>query len=327
MSADVAGSAPLVCHASGFNGVRALLSRVPVEERNPVGDSVAPTERWVSFERVVDAVLGTGPLFGDTHARLAFIGALAAGSTAIVPCDENMIARDRDVTRLAMVGYTAGDIGRMLTGRVTRSQVDVAYARKMAGLGSLPEPAAPASRLPASPIGATLTVSLESRPAPLVVTVPAFPAPIRPGPALATTTFRRPGPELVTPETLDACVRLYANAYQVDYRLVHAMIRNESNWHPSVVSNKGAVGLMQLMPGTASMLNVDPRNPIENIKGGVAYLAGLLRTYGTVRNALIAYNAGPVHANQVIRGERGLFNETQRYLDAIATTYPIDRMP
>jgi len=121
-----------------------------------------------------------------------------------------------------------------------------------------------------------------------------------------------------------AQIRLYADAYKVDYRLVAAMIRQESNWRQASVSSKGAVGLMQLMPATAAMLNVNAHDPVDNIRGGIAYLAGLLRTYRDLRCALIAYNAGPTHANQVIRGERGLFAETRRYLDAIAATYPLD---
>jgi soluble lytic murein transglycosylase-like protein len=123
---------------------------------------------------------------------------------------------------------------------------------------------------------------------------------------------------------LSVLVRRYADAYQVDPLLVSAMIRHESNWQQASVSNKGALGLMQLMPATAAMLNVNPHDPVENIRGGIAYLAGLLRTYGDLRLALIAYNAGPTHANQVSRGERGLFAETRRYLDAIATMYPLD---
>jgi soluble lytic murein transglycosylase-like protein len=60
------------------------------------------------------------------------------------------------------------------------------------------------------------------------------------------------------------------------------------------------------------------------VRGGIALLADLLQTYGNVRDALIAYNAGPTHADQVRRGERGLFDETRRYLEAIGRTYPLD---
>jgi len=128
----------------------------------------------------------------------------------------------------------------------------------------------------------------------------------------------------IAPDTLEAWIQHYAAEYHVDHRLVSAVIRQESNGVPSSVSLKGALGLMQLMPSTASMLQVDPYDPVENIKGGTAYLAELIRTFGSVRHALIAYNAGPTHANQVIRGERGLFTETRRYLKAIAAVYPLD---
>jgi soluble lytic murein transglycosylase-like protein len=129
---------------------------------------------------------------------------------------------------------------------------------------------------------------------------------------------------LGAPRDLEAQIRRYADAYQVDHRLVAAMIHQESNWQQASVSSKGALGLMQLMPATAAMLKVNPHDPVDNVRGGIAYLAGLLRTYGDLRHALIAYNAGPTHANQVIRGERSLFSETRRYLQAIATMYPLD---
>jgi soluble lytic murein transglycosylase-like protein len=128
---------------------------------------------------------------------------------------------------------------------------------------------------------------------------------------------------LVSPWVLDAYVRRYAAAYQVDYLLIAAMIRHESNWQSAVVSNKGAVGLMQLMPETAAMLGVNPNDPLDNVRGGIAYLAGLLKTYKDVRLALIAYNAGPDHANKVVRGETIVYPETQHYLDTINATYTL----
>jgi soluble lytic murein transglycosylase-like protein len=126
------------------------------------------------------------------------------------------------------------------------------------------------------------------------------------------------------PDTLDSYIRQYARTYRVDHRLVYAMIRHESNWDARSISPKGAIGLMQLMPATAAMLKVNPQDPVDNVRGGIAYLAELIRTFGSVRHALIAYNAGPTHASQVLRGERALFDETRRYLRAIATVYPLD---
>ncbi len=86
----------------------------------------------------------------------------------------------------------------------------------------------------------------------------------------------------------------YAAMYGVPPDLVRAIIEVESGWQPQVVSNKGAVGLMQLMPGTAVTFGVTNRFVVqENIRGGVAYLARLLRLFrGDLRLVTAAYLAG-----------------------------------
>ena len=86
----------------------------------------------------------------------------------------------------------------------------------------------------------------------------------------------------------------YARAYQVPLELVAAVIQVESNWNPSAVSEKGAAGLMQLMPETAARFRVRDRFDIEeNIRGGVAYLAWLVRLFkGDLRLAVAAYFVG-----------------------------------
>ncbi|MCG3169551.1 MAG: Membrane-bound lytic murein transglycosylase F [Pseudomonadales bacterium] len=86
-----------------------------------------------------------------------------------------------------------------------------------------------------------------------------------------------------------------ARRHGVDPALVRALIHAESGFNPSAVSRKGAIGLMQLMPGTASDMGVaDPFAAQQNIDGGVKYLAMLLGQYrGDVTLATAAYNAGP----------------------------------
>ncbi len=86
----------------------------------------------------------------------------------------------------------------------------------------------------------------------------------------------------------------YAAVYRVPPELVHAIIDVESAWQPLAVSNKGAAGLMQLMPATAVNYGVTNRFVIQqNIRGGVAYLASLLRRFnGDLRLVTAAYVAG-----------------------------------
>jgi len=97
-----------------------------------------------------------------------------------------------------------------------------------------------------------------------------------------------------TLKSLDEIVTEIAEKFSIDANLVKAIITAESNCNPTAVSNKGAQGLMQLMPKTARELNVTkPLDPKENIIGGVKYIKGLLASYGDLRLALAAYNAGP----------------------------------
>ena len=86
----------------------------------------------------------------------------------------------------------------------------------------------------------------------------------------------------------------YAYVYQVPLELVAAVIQVESNWNPYAVSDKGAAGLMQLMPETAARFGVRDRFDIqENIRGGVAYLGWLIRLFkGDLRLAVAAYFVG-----------------------------------
>ena len=86
-----------------------------------------------------------------------------------------------------------------------------------------------------------------------------------------------------------------AEKYNIDQELIRAMIQVESGWTTDAVSNKGAQGLMQLMPRTSAMLGIDdPFDPVQNIEGGVRYISDLTDKYkGDIEKALAAYNAGP----------------------------------
>jgi soluble lytic murein transglycosylase-like protein len=94
--------------------------------------------------------------------------------------------------------------------------------------------------------------------------------------------------------SLDPHISEAAQAYGLPIPLVLAVVKVESNFVPWAVSPKGAMGLMQLMPGTATFLGVrDPFNPRENLLGGCRYLRLLLDCFnGSLPLALAAYNAG-----------------------------------
>ncbi|MCY1647474.1 lytic transglycosylase domain-containing protein [Caulobacter sp. SL161] len=89
---------------------------------------------------------------------------------------------------------------------------------------------------------------------------------------------------------IDAAAARYALAPE----LVDAIARQESAYNQAAVSPKGAIGVMQLMPGTARTLGVDPRDAVANINGGAAYLRQMIDKFdGRIDLALAAYNAGP----------------------------------
>ncbi len=71
------------------------------------------------------------------------------------------------------------------------------------------------------------------------------------------------------------------------------MIRVESGFRPTAVSHAGAIGLAQLMPGTARALRVDASDPAQNLDGGARYLLAQMGAFGSLELALAAYNAGP----------------------------------
>jgi len=105
----------------------------------------------------------------------------------------------------------------------------------------------------------------------------------------------------------------YALKYNLDPDIFSKMIETESNWNPSAISPKGAIGLGQLMPGTASDMQVDPLDPAANLEGSAKYLSQLYQKYGSYDKALAAYNAGPGR----VEAGGDLPAETQAYVSKI----------
>lgn len=93
---------------------------------------------------------------------------------------------------------------------------------------------------------------------------------------------------------IDEAVRDASARYRVESKLVRSVIRHESNFNPDAVSHAGAMGLMQLMPGTARELGVVcPHEPRENVLAGTRYLREMYLQFGSWPKAIAAYNAGP----------------------------------
>jgi Transglycosylase SLT domain len=129
------------------------------------------------------------------------------------------------------------------------------------------------------------------------------------------------GNRIFTEQEIDAAIVQAASRHNVDPNLVRSVVKVESNYNPNAVSRKGAMGLMQLMPGTARSLNVsNPFDPAQNVDAGVRHLKRLLENYGgDVPLSLAAYNAG----TGAVARSAGVphFAETRNYVRRITNLY------
>lgn len=125
------------------------------------------------------------------------------------------------------------------------------------------------------------------------------------------------------PFSLDEIIHAASRKYQVPAAFVKSIIAAESHFSPDVVSPKGAVGLMQLMPETARQLGADPAVPEQNVDAGTNYLSSLLRRYSKrktqLRDTIAAYNAGP----GAVKRYKGVppYRETRAYVKRVLTFY------
>jgi soluble lytic murein transglycosylase-like protein len=140
-----------------------------------------------------------------------------------------------------------------------------------------------------------------------------------PAPAPLPVAAQEPQREL-TPKELITRAAIQAG---LPPGIVHSVAKAESGYQVNAVSPRGAIGLMQLMPGTAAALNVDPHDPAQNVEAGARYLRELLLKYENdphqVSKALAAYNAGPGAVDKY----KGVppYRETIEYVNRVLRDY------
>jgi soluble lytic murein transglycosylase-like protein len=132
------------------------------------------------------------------------------------------------------------------------------------------------------------------------------------------TALRHINPQMQVWQSRDLAKHLLntSSHWRIDPTMLVALVTVESRWHTDARSRVGAIGLGQLMPGTAYALHVDPNDPKQNLSGAARYLSGLLARYGTKPNrfelTFAAYNAGPHAVSEY--GGIPPFTETQNYV-------------
>ncbi len=138
---------------------------------------------------------------------------------------------------------------------------------------------------------------------------------------VAPTASKPPAVAELTPQELVTRAAIHAG---LPPAIVHSIARAESGYREDVVSPKGAIGLMQLMPKTAAALDADPSDPAQNAEAGARYLRDLLQKYENdphpgLESCLAAYNAGPAAVDKY----HGIppYPETIQYVNRVLKQY------
>ena len=300
-SAYAAGQIDKSLTIKGSHEAKVPEKSIPITELNSLKvfyrqlekrDRDASTEKlaslWQEYELLFLALVGArnGNFYSYDSVRKSYSGE----DPILVPLHKSLLEKDRYAYKMSLLGYSAKEISDVINGRITISALD--NSLKMRSRGH-------SEKEISNYLDSTYKRYVARQRDPILL-------PKR-SQGLSSTTF-------TGPPHLDAFVVKYAERYGMDPAIIRAIVRAESNWNPHAVSKKGAVGLMQLMPGTALLLRIDPHYPEQNIEGGIRYFSFLLNTFKDFDLALIAYNAGPGYADRYSRGKAFLYGETRQYV-------------
>ena len=231
---------------------------------------------WQISEGVLGRPLDRDLTFADLLERHGDGGPWVAAAPGVA-------RRDGTAYQLLGIGYSARETADIISGRISLDALDTARRMRAAGMGR---------EQAADYLDRAYRRLAELR------------TPSPPAPAAALTRS----------SVFDPLIEKYSRLHGVGPDLVRAIIDAESAYSPTALSRAGAIGLMQLMPGTARELGVDPHTPEQNIEGGIRYFSGLLRSFGGIELALVAYNGGPGYARRYARGDAVLYGETRAYV-------------
>ena len=258
--------------------VNALLRHAPTMTE---GERVAA---WSDVALVSQAVIGDTRVGPFDLAEIT--QAASSGGGPRVSALPGVLIRDEAAYQLLALGYSARETADVVSGRISQQALDT--ARQMMAVGQSRDAAA--NYLDGQYKRIVALRNAQIKPA------------------------RRGG---VVPTAFDAFIEKYAALHKVEAAVVRAIIQTESAFNPLALSRKGAIGLMQLMPMTARELGVDPHVPEQNIEGGVRYFSQLLKMFGGLELALVAYNGGPGYAQRYARGQAALYGETRDYVQKV----------
>lgn len=248
---------------------------------------------WADFSLVSQAVIGDAKIGPFDLDELTYAAMTGGGPRVTVTAGVGM--RDMAAYQLLALGYSARETADVVSGRISQQALDT--ARQMLAVGQTKDMAAN---------------YLDSQYKRIVALHNARIAPRRDGTAMKASAF-------------DALIEKYASLHQVEASIVKAIMATESAFNPAALSRAGAIGLMQLMPMTARELGVNPFVPEQNIEGGVRYFSQLMKMFGNLELALVAYNGGPGYAQRYARGQAALYGETRDYVRKVLSKLSASR--